>query len=537
MTVTDLADAYVAELAEWEPAAAALIGRDASGLPDLSPDAVRARADLDRRTVAALSVTRPVDEAERRLAAVMAERLSADVSLVDVGFSQSLVAPLATPVHGVRTRIESASRSTEDDWIHLIELLEAVPTALTQHRATLEWARADGHVASMRQLRLEAAQIRSWVGTGPAAVVTAVADDPSVPPALAGRLGDAVAGAAGAFEETAQFLTEELSRDADSGDGCGPEVYAVTATAFLGLEVDPQEVADWGRREVAALIDRAESIAREIERDGDLDTVCARLDATEVVTPDDVAGWLEGRVAAAVDGMEAWGWKLPAGARDLRLVVTGAASGVMYYTPAPPDGSSPATVWWTVVGDVVPAWRQVTTIHHEGVPGHHLQHAVAAGSHLHPWQRHLCHVHGYAEGWAHHAEEMADEAGLLGGPAERLGTVLGALHRACRIVADTSLHLGGKDAWSHAEAVRYLVATARLDPVTARFEVDRFLAWPGQALAFRVGARAWLRLRAHAERKSTSEGTSFRPVDWYRRLLEAGPMGLCVLDDIAGEGL
>ena len=82
-------------------------------------------------------------------------------------------------------------------------------------------------------------------------------------------------------------------------------------------------------------------------------------------------------------------------------------------------------------------------MHHEGLPGHHLQFVVTASyPDLHPWQRHLCHIHGYAEGWAHYAEQLADELGLIRDPAERLGLLLGQIWRSVRIVADIGLHTG-----------------------------------------------------------------------------------------------
>jgi uncharacterized protein (DUF885 family) len=131
---------------------------------------------------------------------------------------------------------------------------------------------------------------------------------------------------------------------------------------------------------------------------------------------------------------------------------------------------------------------------------------------------------------------LAGELGLLDDPAEHLGFVLGQLHRACRIVTDSALHLdpgpGRRAGWSVPEAVDYLQRVGRLDAATARFEVDRYLGWPAQALAFRVGARAWDELRAGAE---ADEGSGFDLVAFYRATLGLGPMGLGPLAEIAGR--
>jgi uncharacterized protein (DUF885 family) len=192
-------------------------------------------------------------------------------------------------------------------------------------------------------------------------------------------------------------------------------------------------------------------------------------------------------------------------------------------------------VVWTIPSGVpvVSSWQEVTSVHHEGVPGHHLQFVLTASyPDLHPWQRHLCHVHGYAEGWAHYAEQLADELGLIRDDAERLGLLLGQIWRAVRIVADIGLHTGrpvppnalvADREWTPALARRMLIDLALVEPALAGFEVDRYLGWPGQALAFKVGARLWAEARAARQEQL---GAAFSLRDFHRDALALGPMGL-----------
>jgi uncharacterized protein (DUF885 family) len=208
---------------------------------------------------------------------------------------------------------------------------------------------------------------------------------------------------------------------------------------------------------------------------------------------------------------------------------------VVYYTPGAPDGSTPGRIVWTIPSGVPVAatWQEVTSVHHEGLPGHHLQFVVTASyPHLHPWQRHLCHIHGYAEGWAHYAEQLADELGLIRDTAERLGLVLGQIWRSVRIVADIGLHTGWpvpagslvpEGGWTPDLARDMLVELALVEPTLAGFEVDRYLGWPGQALAFKVGARLWTEAREGREAKL---GERFSLRDFHRDALGLGPMGL-----------
>jgi uncharacterized protein (DUF885 family) len=222
-----------------------------------------------------------------------------------------------------------------------------------------------------------------------------------------------------------------------------------------------------------------------------------------------------------------------------------AASGVMYYDPPGADLTRPGRVWWTVDPAVgARPWREATTLHHEGVPGHHTQILTAMTTPgLHPWQRYLCEVHGHAEGWAHWAEAWAGEVGLLDDPAERLGMLVGQAWRAARIVIDLGLHLdlpiprgrarraglaGGaalreETRWSVDLAVSFLREVTGLGPSMARFEVDRYLGWPAQALAFRVGAKEFESIREAAR---TAAGASWDERAFLTSLLRLGPMGL-----------
>src|SRR5690606_25032765 len=154
-------------------------------------------------------------------------------------------------------------------------LLRAVPTTLEDHRATLAWARDRGWVASRRQIGIVAAQIRTWTGEGPAGVLSRLHLTLSDDPDLAGPAAYAVA----AFAATADFLERDLGPAAPDRDGVGDEEYGVTARAFLGSSVGLDEVAEWGRTQVAELEAKAAALAELIEPGAGLDEVCRRLDS------------------------------------------------------------------------------------------------------------------------------------------------------------------------------------------------------------------------------------------------------------------
>ncbi|WP_228484725.1 DUF885 domain-containing protein [Microbacterium cremeum] len=534
-----VADAYVRELAQHEPDAAMALGVDGPPLPDLSPEWLQRRYELQGETLAALRAAAPGDEVLR---AALGERLERERLLFDTGFTSRLVAGLATPVHLVRYAFEGLTVTPDAAGAALVRRLEAAPAAVRQYIAALRWSRdhADRFtgtgVAPVRQLDTLAAQVESWVAAdwfGSVPVAPGVSDSDTA------RVRAAADETAAALAELAVVLRDELRPVAPAADGVGEAVYPELAAAMLGARIDIGDTYAYGWAELERLVAESRALAVELGGTGDdpVRAAAAALDADPRFRLDGVDAirtWLTARVAESIDAV-APAFDLPDSVRDVECLVSEAASGVVYYTPGAPDGSIPGRVVWTIPSGVPVAasWQEVTSVHHEGVPGHHLQFVLtAADPQLHAWQRHLCHIHGYAEGWAHYAEQLADELGLIRDPAERLGLLLGQIWRSVRIVADIGLHTGrpippnafaAEGEWTPELARRLLVELALVEPALAGFEVDRYLGWPGQALAFKVGARLWLEARAARERRL---GGAFSLRDFHRDALALGPMGL-----------
>ncbi|QIG39753.1 DUF885 domain-containing protein [Microbacterium sp. 4R-513] len=540
-----IADAYVEELAQHEPDAAQALGRtDGPLLPDLGPDWLLRRYDVQGETLRALDAV-PEGEGDTALRVALRERLERERLLFDTGFTTRLVAGLATPVHLVRYAFEGLTVTTDASGAALVAKLEAVPAAVAQYIATLRWSRDHAErftgsgVAPVRQLDTLADQVDSWIASDWFGSIP-VADG-----AESARVRAAADAANTALAELVTLLRDELRPGAPTEDGVGAEVYADLAAAMLGARVDLADTYAYGWAELERLVGQAQELAGELlegagEDADDRDVVrdaASVLDADPRYRLDGVAEireWLERRVDETTNAL-ADAFDLPPAIRDVECLVSEASSGVVYYTPAPPDGSAPSRIVWTIPSGipVAASWQEVTSVHHEGLPGHHLQFVVTASyPDLHVWQRHLCHIHGYAEGWAHYAEQLADELGLVRDPAERLGLLLGQIWRSVRIVADIGLHTGWaipanslvtEGEWTPELARRMLVDLALVEPHLAGFEVDRYLGWPGQALAFKIGARLWQEARsARAEQL----GPAFVLRDFHRDALGLGPMGL-----------
>ena len=540
--VRAVADAYVRELARHEPDAALAIGTPGPALADLGPEWLQRKYELQGETLDALDAADAAGPGDDVLRAALCERLERERLLFDTGFTPRLVAGLATPAHLVRYAIEGLTVTTDASGQALLRRLEAAPAAVRQYIATLRWSRDNADrfsgtgIAPARQLDTLAAQVAGWIARDDFGSVP-VADDADA--TTLARVRTAADETAIALAELVSVLRDELRPAAPEADGVGEEVYADIAAGMLGARIDLADTYAYGWAELERLVAEARVLAGELGGAGE-DAVRAaasvldddpryRLDGVDAIR-----SWLTRRVGRAIDAVSS-AFDLPDAVRDVECLVSEAASGVVYYTPGAPDGSTPGRVVWTIPSGVPVAasWQEVTSVHHEGVPGHHLQFVLtAAYPELHPWQRHLCHVHGYAEGWAHYAEQLADELGLIRDPAERLGLLLGQIWRSVRIVADIGLHTGRavplnalvpEQEWTPELARRMLVDFALVEPALAGFEVDRYLGWPGQALAFKIGARLWLEART-ARREQL--GAEFSLRDFHREALALGPMGL-----------
>ncbi len=192
-----------------------------------------------------------------------------------------------------------------------------------------------------------------------------------------------------------------------------------------------------------------------------------------------------------------------------------------YYYSAPKDGSRPAYYYVNTYDPASrPLYNMAALAFHEAVPGHHFQIALANENGALPeFQRQLGQT-AFVEGWALYAEGLAGELGLYRSDEERLGAMNYELWRAVRLVVDTGMHAKG---WSREKALRYFLANTGHTKIEAANEIDRYILWPGQALAYKVGQLQIREMRYEAER---SLGERFSLPAFHDRLLSHGGVPL-----------
>ncbi|HZF50104.1 MAG TPA: DUF885 domain-containing protein [Polyangiaceae bacterium] len=200
---------------------------------------------------------------------------------------------------------------------------------------------------------------------------------------------------------------------------------------------------------------------------------------------------------------------------------------IAYYLPPAADGSRPGTYYVnTYAPETRPRYEAEVLAFHEAVPGHHSQIALAQELEGIPAFRKHAGVTAYVEGWALYTERLAEEMGLYSSDLDRLGMLSFSAWRASRLVVDTGLHAMG---WSRGRAVEYMMANTILAENNVLVEVDRYINWPGQALAYKLGELEVFRLRGEAERRL---GARFRVQRFHDAVLENGAVSLPVLRDL-----
>jgi uncharacterized protein (DUF885 family) len=239
---------------------------------------------------------------------------------------------------------------------------------------------------------------------------------------------------------------------------------------------------------------------------------------------DDVAGRMPGYFKTIPPGKLAVE-RVPASAEK--------GSAGAYYNPAAMDGSRPGTFFANLRDtSETPTWGMKTLAYHEGIPGHHFQIATARGLEGLPFIRQQPIYPAYSEGWALYAERLMAEIGMYeDDPFGDLGRLQAEMFRAVRLVVDTGLHAKG---WTREQAIEYMVNTTGMGESEVTSEVERYMALPGQALAYKVGQLKLLELRDKAR---AALGDRFNLKDFHTVVLENGAVPLTVLEQLVDEWL
>jgi uncharacterized protein (DUF885 family) len=203
---------------------------------------------------------------------------------------------------------------------------------------------------------------------------------------------------------------------------------------------------------------------------------------------------------------------------------------IAFYNSPTPDGSRPGYVFYNLASmATLPKWQMAALAFHEGIPGHHMQIAIAQETKSIPEFRKHSFFTAYIEGWALYTELLSKEMGLYVDDLDEVGRITMELWRACRLVVDTGIHAKG---WSRERSVDYFLANTALTRDNVVREIDRYFVWPGQACAYQIGKNKILELRERAKKEL---GPRFDIRKYHDTVLENGGVPLPVLETIVAD--
>jgi uncharacterized protein (DUF885 family) len=335
-----------------------------------------------------------------------------------------------------------------------------------------------------------------------------------------------------AVEHYRDVLRDEVAPKARPDDECGlthlpdgDELYAALARFFTTTDRTPEEIHETGLQQVARLAEEYAELGPAVVGSDDVTTVLAALrddPALHHTSGDDIVEDSKTAMARARAAMGDWFGRLPKSDCDVEATTSGA---IAYYFAPPKDGSR-GGVFFMNVSDPE-GWGRYeieNTAYHEGIPGHHLQLAIAAELDDVPEFRKRAFIAAYGEGWGLYTERLADEMGLYSTPMDRMGMLSADSMRACRLVVDTGMHALG---WSREHAIDYMLENSPMRRGHVTAEIDRYAVTPGQALSYMIGRLEIQRIRRDAEDR---QGDRFDIKAFHDAVLDSGPMPLGLLD-------
>ena len=537
-----------------DPVEATILGYhgDDARMPDESPQArdaqlralgqLRARLDSEAPAVA-------LDPDRRVTRALLAGELDATLATAPCHLEQWVVDPREGPQVGYLDLAGLQPVATAPERSALLERWRAMPRALDQQGDNLRRGLQAGETSAASEIERVVRQLNELLSRSDG-------DWPLVTEPV-GRLPATVAAEERrrfaaqlqvvvredirpAFARYLSVVRDEVQPhgrgDADVGVGHlpgGVACYAALVRAHTSLALEPRAVHQLGLAELARLRAEIEALGPAAVGASSFPDIQRRLRSGDpalfFATREEVEASARATLARASAAMPRFLTRLPRTPCVVKRVEPHEEkdSPIAFYRQPAVDGSRPGTYYVNTYQPATrPRFEAEALAFHESIPGHHVQIALAQEMRGLPEFRKNLGVTAFVEGWGLYAERLADELGLYSSPLTRLGRLSLESWRAGRLVVDTGIHALG---WSRAQAVKFLLDNTLLAPNNIENEVDRYIGWPGQALAYKIGQLEILRLREEAR---AALGPRFELRQFDDVVLGSGAVSLPVLGEL-----
>ena len=544
--VDRIADAFLDATVELSPTAATYMGIPGhdEDLDDFSPAGHAAHSALRRRTLAALAQASPVDDIDRVTVSAMQERLTLSEEIHAAGLDEMSLDVIASPIQGIRSVFDLMPTDTAEQWAVIATRMSKVPRALEQYVESLTAAAARGNVSPRRQVEACIGQCEEFTaddGYFATLVREARAGGQELDAATATALAEAVSAASDAYAALGQTLRREILPQAPESDACGRERYQLVSRSFLGTAVDLEETYAWGQAELARITAEMEAVAEQIKPGATVTEAIEMLDADpayQLHGTDELRAWMQGKADEAIASLAGSHFDIPEPVRRIECMIAPTDLG-RHLLHRAQRGLQPSRP--DVVG---------------GAQGRHRVRHLAGADHRLPRGRPGTPPPGRPDGLPLRAAQPLAPPRVLGlrprrglgalrraadgrpglhgrpgqpdGPARRAvaaGRPRRARHRRSTAASRRPPRWAAAT-WTYDKAWQFLSAHANMAEGFLRFELDRYLGWPGQAPSYKIGERLWLQLRDEVRAR---EGDAFDLKAFHRRALDIGGVGLDTL--------
>jgi uncharacterized protein (DUF885 family) len=429
------------------------------------------------------------------------------------------------------------------DYENILARLRAVPALLDQTTVLLSAGLAEGITPPRITLRDVPDQVKSQMEPDPARnpllspffsfpADFSESDKSRLKAEAVKALSEAVIPAFTRFHE---FLVKNYIPGARDGIGCsalpdGKEWYAYNVRTSTTTSMTPQQIHELGISEVKRIRGEMDKLIEQTGFKGSFADFCKflRTDPRFYYTNADslVSAYREIVKRADPQLAHLFG-KLPRLPYGVKVVPSYAEKSqtTAYYQQGSPQAGRPG--WYfvnTYALNMRPKWEMEALSLHESVPGHHLQIALAQEMEDMPEFRKNAGYTAYVEGWGLYSESLGTEMGFYTDPYMKFGQLTYEMWRAVRLVVDTGMHSMG---WSRQQAIDYFMSNASKTEQDVIVEIDRYIVWPGQALAYKIGELKLKELRAYATREL---GPAFDIRGFHDQVLDSGPLPLEILE-------
>jgi uncharacterized protein (DUF885 family) len=505
--------------------------------------AERARLEALRAQVEAVN-PQAISDTERVSRAALIEVIESDLIVLDCDFHSWVVDAMGGPPVNLFNIPSYQTVQSAADARAMTARWRAMGPYLDAHIANLESGIASGRVAALHPTRRVSEQLAELLAkpTSEWALLQPLAKEyPELPDADRKRFPDELGAAVEesvkpALERYRRLLETEVlprARPEEKAGLChlprGAECYQKMIRMHTSLDLPPDRIHQIGLDEVARIHNEMCEIGARALATGKIAEIFERLRSDRGLyfgSREEVETKAREAVARAQAATPEWFGTLPRTPCDVVRMKEHEEkhAPIAYYRPPAADGSRPGQYYInTFAPETRTRYGAESLAFHEAVPGHHFQIAIAQELTGLPEFRKHTGITAYFEGWALYAEELADEGGLYSGDLDRLGKLSEESWRACRLVVDTGIHALG---WSRTRAIEFMSDNTAAPGNVITSEIDRYITWPGQALAYKLGMLEIQKLRAEGERRL---GSRFDIRAFHDSLLGNGAVGLGIL--------